>query len=272
VCPNFYVLAHADGCGFTPQCTYCYLKSSLWYLGGKPQAFTNEDRMVAEVRRWIGRDRLESYVLNTGNLSDSLTFEESRPLIGALVETFRGEARGRPHTLLIVTKGGRRECRVLFESQPCPNVVVSFSVNNPEVARKYERGAATVADRMGAAARLKRMGWRVRMRIDPMIQGHDYAGIVEAVRKLRPERVTLGTLRAERNLPRFVENGMFRGLVSPEDPKGLARYPVPVRLAMYRPAAARLRRTCSVALCEETPEVWDALGLDKDGKPCNCGA
>ena len=77
--PNFYVLAHADGCTFSPPCTYCYLKSSFWYLGG-PRAFSNSDRLFAEVRRWIRRDRLESYVLNTGNLSDSLAFEDRRPL------------------------------------------------------------------------------------------------------------------------------------------------------------------------------------------------
>jgi DNA repair photolyase len=272
VCPNFYVLAHADGCSFAPQCSYCYLKSSLWYLGGKPQAFTNTRRMIAEVRRWLARSKLESYILNTGNLSDSLTFEESRPLMRALIETFRQYAAGRPHTLLIVTKGGQRECRTLFETSPCANVVASFSVNNSDAAQKHERGAALVADRLKAAARLKKLGWRLRMRIDPMIQGYDYTGITRAVKELRPERITLGTLRAEKNLPRFVENGLFAGLVPASDPKSLARYPLATRLALYRPAVAELRNICPVGLCEEMPEVWDALGLDKAAKACNCGA
>ena len=109
------------------------------------------------------------------------------------------------------------------------------------------------------------------MRIDPMIQGYDYTGIIAAVRGLQPERVTLGTLRAERNLPKFVENGMFHGLVPPSDPKGLARYPVDLRLTIYRQAIEALRDVCPVALCEEVPEVWDALGLDKAAKACNCG-
>jgi DNA repair photolyase len=270
VCPNFYVLAHADGCTFSPQCTYCYLKSSFWYLG-KPRAFKNLKRMVAEVERWIAKDNLESYVLNMGNLSDSLAFEADRPLIATLVETFRTQAEGRPHTLLLVTKGGRKECRSLFDVPPCDNVVVSFSVNHPEAARNYEKGAATVEDRFEAASELKRRGWRLRLRIDPMIHGYDYAATVNAVRRLRPERVTLGTLRAERSLPKYVENGMFNGLVRPEDPKGVARYPMDVRLALYRPAVVRLKDTCTVALCEEVAEVWDALGLDKDAKACNCG-
>lgn len=270
VCPNFFVLAHADGCVFSPQCAYCYLKSSFWYLG-KPQAFTNSKRMIAEVKRWIAKDALESYVLNMGNLSDSLAFEEHRPLIASLVETFRKEAKGRPHTLLLVTKGGQKECQSLFHIPPCENVVVSFSINHPDAARKYEKGAAPVSDRLKAAAKLRKQGWRIRIRIDPMMRGYDHTHVVKAIRKLRPERVTLGTLRAERNLPKHVEKGMFRELTRPEDPKAMARYPMNTRLAMYRPAVEMLKDMCVVALCEEVAEVWDALGLDKDAKSCNCG-
>ena len=29
VSPNFFVLAHASGCSFSPRCSYCYLKSSF---------------------------------------------------------------------------------------------------------------------------------------------------------------------------------------------------------------------------------------------------
>jgi DNA repair photolyase len=273
VCPNFYVLAHANGCTFAPQCSYCYLKSSFWYLDGA-QAFTNVDRMVNEAHAWIARDDLESYVLNTGNLSDSLGFEHVRPLVARLVELFRDEAEagGRPHTLLLVTKGGMRDCGPLLDVAPCANVIVSFSVNSPLAARKHEAGAACVTDRLKAARRLKARGWRVRMRIDPMIVGYDYAWVVEQVRQLAPERVTLGTLRAEENLWRFVDNGLFSALEKPDDPKSLARYPREERLALYRPAVHALAHVCPVGLCEETEDVWDALGLDTEATSCNCGS
>ena len=208
VCPNFYVLSHANGCTFDPQCSYCYLKSSFGHLK-EQQAFTNTDRLLAEVRRWIARDKLESYLLNAGNLSDSLVFEGTRPLIGQLVEMFRAHAAGRPHTLLLVTKGGLRECECLFGRESCPNVIVTFSVNSPEAAAVYERGAATVDDRFRAARKLKRKGWRVRIRIDPMIVGFPYSATVKAVRALAPERITLGTLRAEPNLAHRVGKGLF---------------------------------------------------------------
>jgi DNA repair photolyase len=264
------VLAHANGCSFSPQCTYCYLKSSFWYLQGS-EAFTNVDRMVEEAVRWIGKDGLESHVLNTGNLCDSLVFEEARPLAVRLVDAFRQHAAGRPHTLLLVTKGGIRECRPLLDSSPCRNVVVSFSVTNPDAARRYEGGAASVDERMEAASALLAAGWRVRMRIDPMIAGYDHDGIARALATLPPERVTLGTLRADANLLRVMGNGLFSGLEPPDDPKGLARYPWDVRLGLYRPAVSIFREVCPVALCEESEEVWRTLGLDVESMPCNCG-
>lgn len=272
VCPNFFVLRHAAGCLFAPQCSYCYLKSSFWYLK-RPQAFTNTRAMLADIRRWIRRDGLESYVLNMGNLSDSLVFEGVRPILPKLIRLFREEAerRNRPHTLLLVTKGGQRECATLLAAPACRNVVVSFSVNNPAAARQYESGAAPVADRLRAARRLQAAGWRLRIRIDPMIAGFRYEGLAEEVRRLGPERVTLGTLRAEASLPRFTEKGLFAGLVKPRAKKSLARYPTRERLALYRRVLQKLGNICPIGLCEETPFVWKSLGLNIDAKSCNCG-
>lgn len=274
VCPNFYVLAHANGCAFSPRCSYCYLKSSFGHLR-QQHVFTNVGRMLEEVRPWIRKDDLESYVLNTGNLSDSLAFEDERSILPQLVDVFReeAEAKGRPHALLLVTKGGTKECRTLFDMEPCQNVIISFSVNSPEAARKHERGAAPVGDRMKAAKRLKARGWRIRIRIDPMMLGFDYTWIVEKVRRLAPERVTLGSLRAEKNLYRHTKKGLFADLVKPEDDGrlALARYPLDRRLALYRQAAKVLKDVCPMGLCEEPPGVWNALGLDTDAKSCNCG-
>ena len=270
VCPNFYVLSHANGCGFVPLCTYCYLKSSFWHLNGQ-HVFNNRDKMLKEIRGWIRLDNLESYVLNAGNLSDSLSFEIYRPLIADLVEVFRQEAKDRPHTLLLVTKGGLKEVSVLLRLKPCDNIAISFSVNNPVAAATHEAGAATVEDRLEAARRLKKKGWRIRMRIDPIILGFDYGWITRQVKALKPERVTLGTLRAEHNLGRFVKTPILRALEKCSDLKSLARYPLKTRLKMYRDGIRILGTTCPVGLCEETYDIWRDVGLDIESNPCNCG-
>ena len=271
VCPNFFVLKHANGCTFS--CSYCYLKSSFSSLK-EERAFVNTDKMFNEVRRWIEQDDLESHVLNSGNLSDSLVFEKRRPIMKELVEIFRqeAEAKGRPHSLLLVTKGGTKECQPLFEIEPCANVIISFSINSEEAAKEHEKGAASATDRVEAASRLKSQGWRVRIRIDPMIKGFDYSDIIEKIRRMEPERVTLGTLRSEWNLFRYVDDdGIFSELEKPDNKRALARYSKEDRIDIYRPAVEALAEICPVGLCEETPDIWDALGLDTEAKSCNCG-
>lgn len=273
VCPNFYVLAHANGCAFKPLCSYCYLKTTFDDIEN-PKVFANIEKLESEVRAWIHEPEHESYVLNSGNLSDSLSLEVARPLMGRLVEIFRHESEkaGKPHSLLLVTKGGVLECASLFERPACSKVIVSFSVNSPEAAERLERGAAKPSDRLEAAHRLKELGWRVRIRIDPMVLGFDYTDTIAAVAALKPERVTLGTLRAEQSLQTYMKNDPYFAALEPlNDSKRLARYPEHIRLKLCQPAVDALKSLCPVALCEETPAFWKVLGLDPTGCRCNCG-
>jgi spore photoproduct lyase len=269
VCPNFYLLDHARGCEF--NCSYCFLRDTE-YNRKERRIFGDKDRLFAELRDWVGRDGLETYLANAGNMTDALSFERERPIWGELVEFMRenAEAKGRSHCLLVVTKGGLDLCGAFLERPPCRNVIISFSVNNPEAASDHEKGAAAPADRLAAAKRLKELGWRVRIRVDPMIKGYDYSATADAIAAIAPERVTLGTLRADPTLiPEVGGVDIFAELDEPES-ESIARYPLDLRLAMYRPMVERLRNATSLGLCEETEDVWLALGLDAENKTCNC--
>ncbi len=229
--------------------------------------------MMREILAWIARDRLESYVLNTGNLSDSLCFEGIRPIVKDLVELFRTEAerKARPHSVLLVTKGGISECQSLLEIQPTANAIVSFSVNDCRAARDFEPGAPAVDDRFAAASALKNAGWRIRMRIDPILRGYDYSTAAQRVADLRPERVTLGCLRSEKGLLKFLPPDLRSGLEPCDETGALARYPLAERVGLYRPIVDRLREICPVGLCEETLDVWQKTLPDQIQRPtCNC--
>ncbi len=269
VCPNFYVLRHANGCRFT--CTYCYLKSSFWYLD-RPHVFTNKEDLFREVRAWIARDDLESYVLNSGNLSDSLAFELDRPITQELVLIFREDAekKGRPHSLLVVTKAGLEPCKPLMDQTPSRNVIISFSFNSPQAAVELEVGAAPMEERVEAARRLKALGWRLRIRLDPIVRGFDYRAIAGQIRDLEPELVTLGTLRSERGLRRFLPGHLAGQLEQNADSRGLDRYPESDRVVLYRQAAELIGPGIQIGLCEETQEVWEAVLGDWRSSRCNC--
>jgi spore photoproduct lyase len=187
------------------------------------------------------------------------------------VELFRSEAerKGRPHALLLVTKGGREHVATLAGLAPSANVIVSFSLNAPDAAAVHERGAPPVEERLAAARVLKASGWRVRIRIDPMIAERSYSDLAARVGDLAPERVTLGCLRADRGLLRKGD-GVFATLEPIGEPGGLARYPAAERIRLYREAIEALAGRSPVGLCEEAPDVWTAVGLDPESKTCNC--
>jgi spore photoproduct lyase len=268
VCPNFYLFDHARGCNF--NCSYCFLRD-IEYNRKERRLFDDSERMIREVIDWVEKDKLETYLANAGNMTDSLSFENERPVWGMLIETMRehATAKGRPHCLLVVTKAGLGMCGAFLEHEPCPNVIVSFSINAPGAAKDHEPGAAPTAERLAAARKLKELGWRVRVRLDPMIAGYDYTDVVRAVAELAPERVTLGTLRADPTLlPEVKDVEIFTKLNEPE-PESIARYPLDVRMGMYK-TAVDLLPGISIGLCEETEDVWRELGLDYTNKTCNC--
>lgn len=269
VCPNFYLFDHARGCNF--NCSYCFLRDGE-YNRKERRLFDDTEVLFEQLAAWIDQDNLETYLANSGNMTDSLSFEKERPLWGELIEFMRekAEKRGRPHCLLVVTKAGLSLCDAFIEHKPCRNIIISFSINNPDAAADHESGAASTVDRLAAAAKLKKLGWRVRIRMDPMIKGYDYTWLIEEVRKIAPERVTLGTLRADPTLIPEVKNvSIFQKLQEPE-PESIARYPLEERMAMYRQVIDRLKDVTSLGLCEETEDVWLALGLDAENKTCNC--
>jgi len=153
---------------------------------------------------------------------------------------------------------------------PSPNVIISFSFNSAEAAAKLESGAAPMEERVEAARKLKGLGWRLRIRLDPIVRGFDYQTIAKQIRDLGPELVTLGTLRAERGLRKFLPRRLAAELEQTGDPRGLDRYPESDRVAVYRQAAELIGPGIQIGLCEETSEVWQSVFGDWRNSRCNC--
>ena len=251
-CPHFYELVLSNGCPY--DCSYCYLR--LTFRGNKgPVLFNNPWECIqAEI------ERSGPGVFSTGELADSLAVVPL--LLRHSVEYFRGQ---KDKYLLLTTKS----CNItLFKKiRPTPQVIVSFSVNAPEVSAKYEKLAPSPVARLKAAAGLVELGWRVRIRLDPVIIEEDfraYKGLCREISKIGVERVTVGTLRQYPGLYRFAPDAPRRGLFKAGD--GRMRYPVAIRLRVYRTIAEWLG--FQPALCKETEEVWQTLGWSFSG--CNC--
>ncbi len=252
VCPGFYNLTLATGC--LGKCTWCYLQGTL--RGQKfVRVYDNPwEKVQAEL------EAAGPGVFNCGELADSLMVEP--PLLKPAIEWFRGQE---DKTLLMVAKGGMGH---LLGVRPHPRAILSASVNAAPVAQEYERKTPPPANRLFDLNLLKYLGWRVRVRLDPVISLLGFSGayqpICERIAEMKPERVTVGSLRPYPPVAARLPEELKRNLV--RDVDGRMRYPVAWRVGTYERIAEWLG--FQPALCKETREVWDALGWD--WAKCNC--
>lgn len=251
-CPHFYELILSNGCPF--NCSYCYLK--LTFRGKtNPVLFENNwSQVEAEL------DAIDHGVFSTGELADSLAVIP--PLLEKAMDYFESQ-EGK--YLLLLTKSSNTD--ILKRRTPSQQIIASFSVNSMPAAKAYEKGAPDPMKRLEAARELKDLGWRIRIRIDPVILEsglEHYEPVCKAVSELSPEVVTIGTLRQYPGVHRFSKEAPRKGLK--RAPDGRMRYPTKDRIDTYRQIADWLG--FQPALCKESVKMWEILGW-KFGE-CNC--
>lgn len=253
-CPHFYELILSNGCPY--DCAYCYLK--LTFRGKtEPNLFSNDWEIIEREL-----DKLAKGVFSTGELADSLAIVP--PLLNSAINYFSQEKN---KYILLVTKS--TNVNIFRQKQPNNQVILSFSVNASSVAKELENGAPSSSSRIQTAEELIKMGWRVRVRLDPIVIGNgfnfsDYESICNEIARIQPERVTIGTLRQYPTLHNFAPNAPKQGLKKEND--GRLRYSIDERKKAYQKIKSWLGY--QPALCKETKEMWDMLGWKFQG--CNC--
>ena len=251
-CPHFYELVLSNGCPY--NCSYCYLK--LTFRGKTdPTLFDNDwSKVQAEL------DKIKHGVFSTGELADSLAIIP--PLLENALDYFE---RQKDKYILLLTKSTSIE--ILKHRKPSPQIIVSFSVNSVPAAKEYEKGAPDPMKRIESAKELKELGWRIRIRLDPVVLEsglEHYEPICKAIAELAPEVVTVGTLRQYPGLHRFAKEAPRDGLK--KAPDGRMRYPTQQRIDTYKQISAWLG--FQPALCKESTKMWEELGWEF--KNCNC--
>ncbi len=252
ICPHFYELILSNGCPF--NCTYCYLK--LTFRGQtRPNLFCNP---WEEVQKEL--DAISCGLFSTGELADSLAV--TPPLLEPALDYFSRQNR---KYLLLLTKS--TNIRPLLKKEPSRQIIVSFSINAPVVWKMYETSTPNPLLRLKTAKQLIDAGWRVRIRLDPIVFNgifNEYEQICKKVADTKPEMVTIGTLRQFPGLYRFASQAPRDGLNKASD--GRMRYSIEQRVYVYSKIKEWLG--FQPALCKETKVIWKKLGWKFSG--CNC--
>lgn len=281
VCFKFWQLVVAGGCPY--RCSYCFLQTVPWFRFHPDElyglVYTNVADMIAELKKWLA-DPLPKMMI-VGELQDGLVFDSAykkvngSPFTHVLIPLFAAQKK---HRLIFLTKS--TQIQHALKLDPTPQVVFSWSVNTQHVGKTWEHGTPMPSERFSAAEKMKKAGWPIRFRLDPMVpydgwkQG--YAEAIKRINDLSPEMVTLGALRASsyrglRNasISNHRDDSIFDYLTEEKDPSGFKyRIPFEKQVELFRFAIDRLSAKITPALCKEDRALWKALGMKFDG--CHC--
>jgi spore photoproduct lyase len=281
VCFKFWQLVVAGGCPY--RCAYCFLQTVPWFRFRPDElyglVYTNIDDMVREVKEWL-EDPIPKMMI-IGELQDGLVFDSAykkvngTPLTHLLIPLFAAQKR---HRLIFLTKSA--QIQHALELTPTPQAVFSWSVNAEQVGKTWEHGTPLPSERFAAAEKMKKAGWPIRFRLDPMVPFPEwkrgYAEAIDRINSLSPEMVTLGALRATsynglRNASKANgrDDSIFDYLTEERDPSGFKyRIPFDTQVELFHFAIDHLNGNITPALCKEDKALWKALGMKFEG--CHC--
>ncbi len=288
MCPHFERLKLAsNGCFY--QCDWCYLK--LTYRNARPfiTVRVQYDDVKDQITERLSQSK-SPIIFNSGELADSLSMEHLTRAGREFIPWFGQSKNG---YLFMLTKSDNVDD--ILNLPHNGHTIVAWILNNEEVSKKFEIGAPSFERRLKAAQKVQASGYRLRIRLDPIvpIEGWQdkYSETIKRIfESIAPESVTIGTLRFEeefhdnrQNLLRSDEllhyldemEPMFSPKMFPKKkrPKsGKYSFKENARTGIFSFVIAEIRKhsNCPIALCKESANVWNAVKLPLSDCQCVC--
>lgn len=268
-CCGYQIVTPLTGCGM--YCSYCVLQE--YYDHQYQVLYDNFNDLTKEVeqgiKKWKGIIRF-----GTGEFCDSLYLEKKLGVsqqIAALMEPYSN--------VLVEFKTKCATVDPLKNVNRPQKVVVGFSMNTPYVIESFEKGTASLEERLTAARQCEDMGFWIAFHFDPMVWypkwKDEYRSIVDRIfSTIRdPEHIAWWSLGGFRTMPALKNRlreynrhlPLFCGeMVLGSDKK--YRYFRPIRVEFYQVIQEIVERYypgTALYLCMESPEVWEEAGMVK---------
>ena len=202
-CPNYW---HFSPYGFCPYgCHYCYLAGTpgVWF-SPTVKIFLNLEEILAEVDRTATQlGRPTAFYL--GKLQDGLALE---PLSGYARTMIPFFARHPYARMVILTKSA--DVENLLDLDHAGRTILSWTVNAPEVAQRFEINTPDVMARLDAMRRCAQAGYPVRAVVMPIIPVADWQEIygrfmATLLESVPLSRITLGSICSYPQAQRLME-------------------------------------------------------------------
>jgi len=267
---NYYIINTDLNCPM--DCTYCILQH---YLDNPVMvSHVNTDDLWEQLDRFLYQHRSRFIRIGTGELGDSLALDDITERSKEFIAYFREKTRV---NFELKTKTINTD-NILCE-KPADNIIIAWSLNTELMAKKEEKGAPAVKDRIEAAYEVQKKGFRVAFHFDPLIlyRGweQDYRDIIDRLfSRIDPSGIawiSIGSLRFPKPLKTLIRKRfpstkiIYEEMAGGKD--GKLRYFKPMRLKLYQDIVRDIRscggKGVPLYFCMESNEIWRKI-LNKE--------
>lgn len=265
ICCNYYVMHNGINCIY--DCSYCFLK---FYVNNPfLTVYVNREDFYKEVDLLCETTKQKTVRIGTGEFTDSLALDDITCESLDLVNYFKHNPKA-----IIEFKTKSNNITNLLKVKPSSNIVISWSLNPQSIIDKEEHFAASLSERLEAAAKCVNAGYKVAFHFDPLIMydgwEDDYEVVVKKLfSKISPESIawiSMGTLRYHIKLKNEIISRFPKSKIVYADTvfgkDGKVRYFKPLRVKMYRTIKNYIEyysKDVSLYLCMELPDVWEKV-------------
>ncbi len=150
------------------KCQYCYL---LTNMGRKPyvRIYVNTGEILEAAAGYIEKRKPEITVFEGAATSDPVPTEPYTGILESAVRFFAGQEYGR---FRFVTKF--TDVDTLLDVPHRGHTRIRFSINTPEVIRRYEHATPSLAERLAAAGKVAAAGYPLGFLVAPIIAGEGW--------------------------------------------------------------------------------------------------
>ncbi|MFQ5680871.1 MAG: radical SAM protein [Candidatus Omnitrophota bacterium] len=259
---GYHIFNLAFGCIF--ECSYCYLQEYIDTPGIILAANIDEPLAAfAGYEKSYGRAGKRQFRIGTGEFSDSLMLDEITEYSLPIIRFF---AKRKNATFEFKTKS--QNIANLLKAEHGGNIIVSWSLNPPGIIGENEFFTASLSQRLKAAQRCVRAGYKVGFHFDPIFYfagwEKEYGRLTDrlfaTVKAKHIAWISLGTLRFRPRLKKIIEARFPQNRILNEELligyDGKLRYPDKIRRKIYDFMGQKIKsrsRRIFLYLCMERP-------------------
>lgn len=267
ICCDYYIIDFAQNCPM--ECTYCILQA---YLNNPFMVlYANVDDLFNELDQKLVN---KSIRIGTGEFTDSLALEHISKYSQILMDYFKNKSNV---ILEFKTKTNYIDTFLNY-NMILKNVLISYSMNALNIAKKEELKTASITERLISASKCASLGYQITLHFDPIIDYEDfeieYKKTVDLIfTYLKPTQITYISFGAFRFMPklydiisqRFKTKIIYNEFIKGYDNK--ERYFRFKREKMFKYLISLIKgydknNEIKLYFCMESPEIWnDVLGF-----------